>query len=61
VRLADGSYRYLCAPGSRRGGQDEWSPRRDQALSFASETEAATLAGSFEPNALAKEYLTVRL
>lgn len=61
VRLADGSLRYLCAPGTRRGGQDEWSPRPNQALVFASQADAQEAARRFELNAAAKEYLTVRL
>jgi hypothetical protein len=61
VRLADGSHRYLCAPGTRRGGQDEWSPHRNQALRFASEALAESMAARFEPNAAAMEYLAVRL
>ena len=59
ARLADGSLRYLCAPGTRRGGQDEWSPRVKQARTFPSEAEAEKVAGGFTPNAAAKEYVAI--
>ena len=61
VRLADGSHRYLCAPGARRGGQDRWTPRANQALRFASKDDAEEAAAGFESNAAAKEYLAVQL
>lgn len=35
ARLADGRQVYWCASGSRRGGQDQWSPRASQALRYA--------------------------
>jgi hypothetical protein len=59
ARLADGSLRYLCAPGTRRGGQDEWSPRIEQARTFLSEADAEQVAGGCTPNAAAKEYLAI--
>ena len=61
VRLADGSLRYLCPPGTRRGGQDEWSARANQALTFPNKADAEKAASAFEVNAAAKEYLAVRL
>lgn len=61
ARLADGSLRYLCPHGTRRGGQDEWSPRANQALTFPNKASAEKAANAFEPNAAAKEYPAVRL
>jgi len=61
VRLADGSLRYLCPPGTRRGGQDEWSTRANQALTFRDRDDAEKAASAFEVNAAAKEYLAMRL
>jgi hypothetical protein len=61
VRLADGSLRYLCPSGTRRGGQDDWSPRANQALRFPSKADAEKVADGFEVNATPKEYLALRL
>jgi hypothetical protein len=61
VRLADGSRRLLCAPESRTGGQDQWSPRLTQARSFSSQAEAEKSAAAFMTNDTAKEYLAIRL
>ena len=61
VRLANGSRLYWCAPESRRGGQDRWSPRRTQALRFATKADAERAAAEFGVNAAAKEYLVVAL
>jgi len=61
VQLADGSRQYLCAPGSRRGGHDEWSPRATQALRFPAEAEAERSAAGFRTNDTAKEYVAIRL
>lgn len=50
VRLADGSYRYLCASGTRRG---KTSGLRVpiKALRFGSKADAERVAADFEPNA----------
>ena len=61
VRLANGSRLYWCAPGSPRRGQDQWSPRRTQALRFATKADAERAAAEFAVNAHAKEYLVVAL
>jgi hypothetical protein len=61
VRLADGSHLYLCAAGTRRGGQGNWSTRVNQALRFAAKAEADNVVAGFELNAAAKEYVVVRL
>ena len=61
ARLADGSHRYLCAPGTRRGGQDEWSTRVNQALRFDSKIAAEKVASGLASNSAAKEYLAVKL
>ena len=61
VRLANGSRLYWCAPESRRGGQDRWSPRRTQALRFATKAHAERAAAEFDVNAVAKAYLVVAL
>lgn len=61
VRLADGSLRYLCAPEKRQGGQDDWSPRINQARTFPSQADAGKVAGGFTPSAAAKEYLAIPL
>ena len=60
VRLADGSLRYLCPPGTGRGGQDEWSRRANQAVAFPSKADAEKAASALDTNAAAKEYLAVR-
>jgi hypothetical protein len=57
VRLADGSLRYLCPSGTRRGGQDDWSPRVNQTLRFPSKADAEEVAKGFALNGAAKEYL----
>jgi hypothetical protein len=59
--MADGSLRYLCAPGTRQGGQDDWSPRMRPARTFPSQADAGKVAGGFTPNAAAKEYLAIPL
>jgi|GEM_PF-3936396 len=61
ARLADGSHRYLCAPESRRGGQDEWSTRANQALRFDSKVAAEKVAAGLSSNSAAKEYLAFKL
>jgi hypothetical protein len=60
-RLADGRQLYRCPPTSRRGGQDQWSPRVTQAARFNSREEAERVASEFETNAAAKQYLVVRI
>ena len=61
VRLADGRKLYWCAPGSRRGGQDEWSPRVSQALRFATQKDAERVIAEFDKTSAVKEYLVVRI
>jgi len=61
VRLSDGSLRYLCPSDTRRGGQDDWSPRADQAVRFVSESDAQEVAATFDLSTSAKEYLVVRV
>ena len=58
VRLADGSTRYYAAR-SERQGQQEWTPRENQAHAFAMKEDAAGFAASCETNADAKEYVVV--
>ena len=45
--LADGRNAYWCAPGSRRGGQDQWSPRESQALCYSTRAEAEQVITTF--------------
>jgi hypothetical protein len=59
ARLADGRRMFWCAPGSRRGGHADWSPRATQALRFAIKGDAERAAARFETSAAAKEYLVV--
>ena len=61
VRPADGTVRYYAAHSGRQG-QQEWSPRENQAHVFSTQDEAATFAASCERNAEAKKYavLSVR-
>jgi len=61
VRLADGSVRYLCPIGARRGGQNEWSPRISQALRLPAKSDAEEIAARFEVNAAAREYVVIGL
>ena len=61
ARLADGSLRYWCAPGARRGGQDEWSPRASQARRFDDEAIARQAAERFTTSGVAVEYVVVKL
>lgn len=61
ARLADGTVRYLCPPGSRRSGQDDWSPRVNQARRFGSRGDAEEIVATLETNSAAKEYLAIRL
>ncbi len=61
IRLADGTLQYVCDPGSRTGGQDEWSPRPTQALRFPSHAEAESRAANFSTDGAAKEYTAVIL
>ena len=59
--LPTGSRRYLCAPGTRQGGQDEWSTRANQALRFDTQVAAEEVAAGLGTNSSAKEYLAVKL
>lgn len=61
VRLADGRKLYWCAPGSRRGGQDQWSPRVSQALRFDALEDAERIIAGFGETAAAWEYVVVRI
>ena len=61
ARLSDGSGLYFSPPGSRVGGQDEWSPRVNQAVRFDSKAEAEQVAARFDVNGVVKEYLVVKL
>lgn len=60
VRLADGSTRYYAVQSARQG-QQEWTPRENQAHGFATEDEAAAFAASCDRNGEAKEYAAKRL
>ena len=60
VRLADGRRLYWCPPGSRRGGQDQWSPRVSQAIRFAAREDAERVIAEFDKTAAVSEYLVVR-
>jgi hypothetical protein len=59
VRTAHGERLYQCAPGTRHGQQ--WSPRINQALRYATKAEAEGVAADFGLNSQAKEYLVVEL
>lgn len=61
VRMADGSLRYWCAAGARRGGQDEWSPRASQARRFDDQASARREADQFTTSNASVEYLVVEL
>ena len=45
--LADGKNAFWCAPRSRRGGQDQWSPRESQALRYSTRAEAEKVVAMF--------------
>jgi hypothetical protein len=60
VRLADGR-RLFYSPGSRRQGQEEWSPRPTQAHRYSTQADAERVAGTLTTNAQAGEYLAVQL
>jgi hypothetical protein len=59
VRRADGSGLYYADETSRQG-QQQWTPRVNQAHMFESESEAAAFAASCSTNSDAKEYLVER-
>lgn len=61
VRRADGTELFWCPAGSRRGGQDRWSPRVSQAMGFATAEEAQNVAVGFGTSSVALEYRVVRL
>jgi hypothetical protein len=61
ARLADGRHLYWCAPGSRQGGQDQWSPRASQALRYAMRADAERVIAGFDQPSAVKEYLVVRV
>jgi len=58
VRLSDGGARYFCEPTGRQG-QEEWSPRANQATRFRVEAEAIELSQSFQASVAAKEYIVM--
>ncbi|MDT4939403.1 MAG: hypothetical protein QOG80_3074 [Pseudonocardiales bacterium] len=45
--LADGRRVYWCPAGSRRGGQDQWSPRASQALRYPTREQAEEVVATF--------------
>lgn len=45
--LADERNTYWCAQGSRRGGQDHWSPRESQPLRYSTRAEAEHAIATF--------------
>ena len=60
ARLADGSTRYY-AEQSARQGQQEWTPRVNQAHPFETKEAATSFVAGCEPNSNAKEYAVVSL
>ena len=59
VRFADGSSLYYADETSRQG-QQQWTPRVNQARKFRSESEAVAFAASCSTNSDAREYLVER-
>lgn len=54
--LADGTNTYWCAPGSRRGGQDQWSPRESQALRYPTRAQAEQVIATFDSSRAVSRY-----